>query len=142
VSRSAPIFARGDRGSATVAAVVLMISIVGGSLFWLTWDVDRAVNAAADADAVAFQAARAGAQAIEPASLRAGTPGIDPEKAERRADDAAAALFEANLMSGRVTSVVVTGDRLTVVVELVESGRRVTGQASVRLAVGVEAEEP
>ena len=132
---------RGDRGSAIVAAVVLMLSIVGGSLVWLTWDVDRAVNAAADADAVAFQAARAGAQAIEPASLRAGSPTIDAEQAQRRAEEAATSLLDANLTTGRVTGVVVASNRLTVTVEIVEAGRRVTGQASVRLAVGVGAED-
>ena len=129
-----------DRGSATVAAIVVMLSLIGGSLLWLTWNVDRSINAAGDADAIAFQAARAGAQAIDSASLRTTAPRINAEKAPQLAADAAAALFNSNQTTGRVVSVNVQSDRVTVVVEITEAGRTVTGQGTARIAVGVAGE--
>ena len=125
-----------DRGSATVAAIALMLSLTGGSLLWLTWNVDRSINAASDADAIAFQAARAGAQAIDPASLRTDTPTLNSDQAPQVAIDAAASLFAANETTGRVVSVQVEADRVTVIVEITEAGRTVTGQGTARLAVG------
>ena len=136
-----PLSRRGDdRGSATVAAIALMLSLVGGSLLWLTWNVDRSINAASDADAIAFQAARAGAQAIDPASLRTDTPMLNADQAPQLAIDAAASLFAANETAGRVVSVEVEADRVTVIVEITEAGRTVTGQGTARLAVGVDGE--
>jgi hypothetical protein len=129
-----------DRGSATVAAIALMLSLTGGGLLWLTWNVDRSINAASDADAIAFQAARAGAQAIDSASLRTATPTLNADQAPQLAIDAAAALFAANDTVGRVISVNVAPDRVTVVVEITEAGRTVTGQGTARLAVGVGGE--
>ena len=129
-----------DRGSATVAAIVLMLSLIGGSLLWLTWNVDRSINAAGDADAIAFQAARAGAQAIDLASLRTATPTLSAANAPQMATDAAAALFASNETTGRVISVNVEPDRVTVVVEITEAGRTVTGQGTARIAVGVGGE--
>ena len=132
--------AGGDRGSATVAAIVVMLSLIGGSLLWLTWNVDRSINAAGDADAIAFQSARAGAQAIDPASLRTATPTLSAAEAPHMATDAAAALFASNETIGRVISVNVQSDRVTVVVEITEAGRTVTGQGTARIAVGVGGE--
>ena len=129
-----------DRGSATVAAIALMLSLTGGVLLWLTWNVDRSINAASDADAIAFQAARAGAQAIDPASLRTTTPALNAGRAPQLAIDAAVALFAANATTGRVISVNVDPDRVAVVVEITEAGRTVTGQGTARLAVGVGGE--
>lgn len=129
-----------DRGSATVAAIVLMLSLTGGAVLWLSWNVDRSINAASDADAIAFQAARAGAQAVDPASLRTATPILNRDLAPELAVDAATSLFAANETTGRVVSVVVGPDRVTVVVEITEAGRSVTGQGTARLAVGVRGE--
>ena len=117
-----------------------MLSLIGGSLLWLTWNVDRSINAASDADAIAFQAARAGAQAIDPASLRTDTPTLNPEQAPQLAIDAAASLFAANETAGRVVSVNVEADRVTVIVEITEAGRTVMGQGTARLTVGVDGE--
>lgn len=129
-----------DRGSATVAAIVLMLSLTGGALLWLSWNVDRSINAANDADAIAFQAARAGAQAVDAASLRTATPVLNFDLAPQLAVEAAASLFAANETTGRVISVDVGADRVTVVVEITEAGRTVTGQGTARLAVGVRGE--
>lgn len=129
-----------DRGSATVAAIVLMLSLTGGALLWLSWNVDRSINAASDADAIAFQAARAGAQAVDPASLRTATPILNHDLAPELALNAATSLLAANETTGRVVSVEVGPDRVTVVVEITEAGRTVTGQGTARLAVGVRGE--
>ena len=114
-----------------------MLTLTGGALLWLPWTAARSINAASDADAIAFQAARAGAQAIDPASLRTATPTLDADQAPELAIAAAAALFAANETTGRVISVSVAPDRVTVVVEITEAGRTVTGQGTARLAVGV-----
>ena len=131
-----------ERGSSVLVALLLMMTLTGGAILWLTRDVDRAVGAAAEADSVAFQAARAAAQQIDPASLRTSTPRIDPAAARQRAHTAAAQLLTANGTTGAVTAVEVSGDgdRVTVIVEIVEAGRTVTGRGTARLAVGVTAE--
>lgn len=128
---------RDDRGSAMVAAFTLMFALTGGSIIWLTRDVDRAVNAAAEADAVAFQAARAGAQAINPASLRSSHPTLDPTAAATRATQTAATILTANQSVGRVVAVSVDGDRVTVTVAITEAGRTVTGRGTARLQAGI-----
>ena len=133
---------RDETGSASVLTLLLMLSLTGGAILWLSRDVDRAINTAAEADSVAFQSARAAAQAIDPASLRASTPRIDPVAAHQRAVDAAAQMLAANGSVGAVTAVEVSpaGDRVTVSVQLVEAGQTVTGRGTARLAVGVAAE--
>jgi hypothetical protein len=128
---------RDDRGSAMVTAVVLMLALTGGAILWLTRDHDRAVSAAAQADSVAFQAARAGAQAVAPASLRTSSPVLDPAAAAARATSTAAALLASNGTTGHVVSVDVAGDRITVIVAITEAGRTVAGRGTARLAVGV-----
>ena len=133
---------RDETGSATVLMLLLMLSLTGGAVLWLSRDVDRAINTAAEADSVAFQAARAAAQGIDPGSLRSSTPRIDADAARQRAIDAAAQMLAANGSVGTVTAVEVSpdGDRVTVVVQLIEAGRAVTGRGTARLAVGVAAE--
>ena len=51
-------------------------------------------------------------------------------------------MLAANGSVGTVTAVEVSpdGDRVTVVVQLIEAGRAVTGRGTARLAVGVAAE--
>jgi hypothetical protein len=137
MTRHRPVRCGDDQGSATVAAIVVMLSLVGGALLWLTWNVDRSINAASDADAIAFQAARAGAQAIDPASLRTTTPTINPDRAPQLAIAAATTLLATNNTTGHVISVNVASDRVTVIVEITEAGRTVTGQGTARIAVGV-----
>ena len=128
-----------ESGSAMVVGFVMMVMVTGGAILWLTMDVGRAINAASEADSVAFQSARAAAQAIDPTSLRANRPMIDPVGAQASAVGAATQLLAANGSVGRVTLVEVgpAGDRVTVLVELTEAGRTVIGRGTARLAVGV-----
>ena len=127
-----------DRGSVVVTTVVLMVTLTGGALIWLTRDVDRQIAAVSQANAVALQAARAGAQRLTPASLRgANTITIDRDTASRAATATASNLLDANHTVGRVETVLITGDRITVTVSITEAGRTVTGQATAHATAGV-----
>ena len=129
----------GERGSAVVATVVLMITLTGGAIIWLTRDVDRQIAAVSQANAIALQAARSGAQHLAPASLR--TPSdlvtIDPDSAGRAAAATTNALLDANDTIGHLETVMVTGDRVTVTVSVTEAGRTVTGRATATATAGV-----
>ena len=127
-----------DRGSVVLTTVVLMVTLTGGALIWLTRDVDRQIAAVSQANAVALQAARAGAQRLTPASLRsAHTITIDRDAANRAATTTASNLLDANHTIGRVETVLITGDRITVTVSITEAGRTVTGQATAHATAGV-----
>ena len=129
---------RGDRGSAVVTTVVLMVTITGGALIWLTRDVDRQIAAVSQANAIALQAARAGAQHLTAASLRGTDPvTLDPDAASHAATTTTSDLLDANRTTGRVEAVTITGDRITVTVSITEAGRTVTGQATARATAGV-----
>ena len=127
-----------DRGSVVVTTVVLMVTLTGGALIWLTRDVDRQIAAVSQANAVALQAARAGAQRLTPASLRgANAITIDRDAASRAATTTASDLLDANHTVGRVETVLIAGDRITVTVSITEAGRTVTGQATAHATAGV-----
>ena len=140
MSRRHRLVAAGDAGSAMVASVVVMFSLTGGAILWLTWNVDRAINTTSDANAIAFQAARSAAQAIDPASLRTATPLIDPAGAQQHATATVDTLTTTNAAMGKVLTVTVHGNRVTVTIALTENGRTVTGQGTARLATGVTGE--
>ena len=137
---SSPTRRHRDSGSAIVASITMLLTLVGGALIWLTWNVDRSINASSDADAIAFQSARAGAQALDPASLRTNTPTLNSDTATQYATATAQTLLDANHTTGRVVSVVVGADRVTVRIEISEAGLTTSGQATVRIAVGVTGE--
>ena len=61
---------RRDSGSATVLMITLCFTFLAGSLVWLSRTVDQSLDDRTNAAAIAFQAARAGAQAIDPDSAR------------------------------------------------------------------------
>ena len=129
----------GERGSAVVTTVVLMITLTGGAIIWLTRDVDRQIAAVSQANAIALQAARSGAQHLTPASLRtpADTVTIDPDSAGRAAAATTNTLLDANHTVGHLASVTVNGDRVTVTVSITEAGRTVTGRATATATAGV-----
>lgn len=132
-----------DRGSVTVFVVVIAASL----LFAFGLVVDGGVKLAATerADAIAEQAARAGAQAIDTAALRAtGQAHIDPT--------AAAAAARAYLSSLRVQGqVAVNGSTVTVDVTLHRQTKVLGliginsveghGHAQARLAPGIATDE-
>ena len=66
-----------DAGSATVLMITLCFVLLSGSLVWLSRTVDQSLDDRTNASAIAFQAARAGAQEIDPTSARIGVAIVD-----------------------------------------------------------------
>ena len=66
-----------DAGSATVLMITLCFVFLAGSLVWLSRTVDQSLDDRTNAAAIAFQAARAGAQQIDPTSVRIGVALVD-----------------------------------------------------------------
>lgn len=133
---------RDERGQVTAmwAVLALALLVLGGLVF----DGGQILNARRDANNLARQAARAGAQQLDETSLRAGTPALDPVAAETAARD-----FLAR-RSITPTAVAVTATTVTVTVELTQptpllalvgiDDRTVTSTASARSARGVTGE--
>ena len=77
-----------DRGAATVAMITFMFVFMLGSLLWLSRTVDQSLNDRTNASAVAFQAARSGAQALDPDRGTSGRGGDRRAgRSPRRSDD-------------------------------------------------------
>lgn len=104
---AAPRRCRGERGSSTVVAIAVMFAATFLGLVWLARDVDRARSNESAAEAIAFQAARAGAQAASIGSLRSGDVVIEPAAAAAAANRSATRLFASYDVDGTVTGVVV-----------------------------------
>ena len=133
---------RDERGQVTAmwAILALALLVLGG----LVYDGGQILTARREANNLARQAARAGAQQIDENSLRAGTPTLDPTAAEAAARDY---LARQNVTP---TAVVVTGSTVTVTVSLKQptpllalvgiDDRTVTSTASARSARGVTGE--
>jgi len=131
-----------DRGSATVLMITLCFVFLAGALLWLSRTVDQSLDDRTNAAAIALQAARAGAQAIDPVSLREGRAVVDPAAAARAATSTAQQLLAANGDTGEVGGVSVEGNRVTVSVTITTTGRPATGSASASAVVGVDAPSP
>ena len=105
---------RGERGTALVTAMVLLFSFTAAGVVLLAHDYDERLATRSTAQAIAFQAARVGAQQVDVGSLRGGsTVTVDEEAAVEQATRAAHELLAAYGEAGEVT-VTVTGDRVTV----------------------------
>jgi Tfp pilus assembly protein PilX len=122
-----------DSGAGLVVGIALMFAFTFLGLVWLARDVDRAVSNRSAAQAIAFQSARSGAQAAVVPGLRAGDqPTIDDAAARAAAGTTAAALFASYEVAGRVASIDVGVDDVTVTVAIDDAGRTVTGVGTVR----------
>jgi len=128
-----------DRGSATVLMITLCFVFLAGALLWLSRTVDQSLDDRTNATAIALQAARAGAQAIDPIALRDGRTVVDPAAARQAATSAAQQLLAVNGDTGAIEGIVVDGNRVTVSVTITTSGRPATGSASASAVVGVDA---
>lgn len=121
-----------------VAGIVLIFAFTFLGLVWLARDVDRGVSNRSAAQSIAFQAARAGAQATDLAALRDdgvgpdATVAVDPAVARQAAERTARTLFSSYGLDGSVTSIRVDGDRVEVVVTVTDAGVTVTGAGTVR----------
>ena len=133
---------RGNQGSATVLMITLCFTFLAGSLVWLSRTVDQSLDDRANAAAIAFQAARAGAQAIDPAWFREGLVSVDPVAARRAAAETTTRLLAANGDIGSLSAVSIDLNRVTVSVTITTTGRPATGTASATAVVGVDAPLP
>ena len=133
---------RNERGSVTAMWAVLSLSllVLGG----LVYDGGQVLTARREANNLARQAARAGAQQLDEGSLRSGLPTLDAAAAETAARE---------FLSRRdvtPTAVSVVGSTVTVIVEITQptpllalvgiDDRTVTSTASARTARGVTGE--
>jgi Tfp pilus assembly protein PilX len=134
VSRPTRLRLAGDDGAGLVVGIVLIFAFTFLGLVWLARDVDRGVSNRSTAQSIAFQAARSGAQANEISRLRdAGeVVAVDEGAARQRAAATAAELFASYGVDGAVTSIDVGVDHVSVTVEIVDGGIRVTGSGTAR----------
>jgi len=131
---------RRDRGSAVVATLTFSFVFMAGAFIWLSRTVDRSLHDRAQATAVAFQAARSGAQQVDgDASRAAGAVVVDGDRAAAAAQASAAATLAANGDTGNVARVRVDGARVTVTVVITSSGRAVAGTATATAHFGFDA---
>lgn len=111
---------RGDRGTALVTAMILLFSFTAGSVILLARDYDDRIATRSLAQAVAFQAARVGAQQVAVDTLRGdGVVALDAPAATELATRTAHELLADAGEVGHV-AVTVEGDRVTVVVGIVD----------------------
>jgi Tfp pilus assembly protein PilX len=123
----------GERGAGLVVGITLIFAFTVLGLVWLARDVDRAVSNRSSAQAIAFQSARAGAQAaLVPALRHGGAPTIDADAARSAASDTAAQLFASYGVSGTVAAIGVGAHDVHVTVRIADAGRSVSGSATVR----------
>jgi hypothetical protein len=132
----------GDTGSATVLVITLCFIFLAGSLLWLSRTVDQSLDDRTNAAAVAFQAARAGAQAIDPVGVRSGAAIIDAVAAREAIASTTERLLAVNGDSGAVSAISIDGNRVTVSVTITTTGRPATGTASASAVAGVDAPLP
>ena len=122
----------GEGGAGLVAGIALIFAFTFLGLVWLARDVDRGVSNRSAAQSIAFQAARSGAQAASIADLRTGATVIDPTAARQAAITTADSLFRSYRVDGRIVSVQIDADRVSVTVTITDDGRTVTGAGTVR----------
>ena len=127
---------RGDRGSAVVAALVLLFAFTAGGVIWLSRDVNRVVTNRSAAQSIAFQSARAGAQQVELCSLRDGEEVVlNEERAREEGLRIAAELFAAYGVAGS-SSMTISGDTVTVTVTVTDEHGDATASGSVQARTG------
>ncbi|HEY5662670.1 MAG TPA: hypothetical protein VIS05_01405 [Ilumatobacter sp.] len=126
-----------------MTALVLLFAFTAGGVIWLSRDVNRRVANRSAAQAIAFQAARSGAQQVEVAALRTrGTAGdeplvsIDAPRARAQAHRVAERLFTEFDVVGSVVTVVVDRSTVTVEIRISDPVGDVVGVGSARAEAG------
>jgi len=126
---------RGDRGTAFVAALVIMFAVTGAAALYLARDVNGRVADRSAAQSIAFQAARSGAQQLDVGRLRTdGAVVIEVAAARRAARRAVRRLAEQYGVAARIVDQFSSDARRTWHVVLAVDGprggeARVTGVA-------------
>ena len=136
-----------DRGEGFIVAFIILLPILLLAGAGLLIDGGRVMQARRHAGIVAFEAARAGAQAVDVTQLRDSKVALDGADTAVKARTAGVALLGGS--GGNVVSIDVRGDVVEVVVaERVSSwfpllnDRTVTATAVVRVRSGVDTAEP
>lgn len=130
---------RGERGMATVTALVLLFAFTAGGVIWLARDVNQRVGNRSAAQSIAFQAARSGAQQVRVSSLREGGPTplvIEPMLAREQALLVADRLFDEYDVDGAVLRITVDDVAVTVEVRISDSAGDVVGVGSAEAEAG------
>jgi hypothetical protein len=127
-----------DRGSANVLAVTLCFVFLTGALVWFSSTVDRSLADRGDAAAIAFQAARAGAQSIDTAAARRGTVVVDHVRARQVVVATAQRLLAANGDRGSVDAISIDDRRVTVTVTISTTGRPASATATAVARPGID----
>lgn len=130
-------FRRDDRGAGYLAAFIVLFSMLLVVGVGILVDSARVFSADRQCTSIAFEAARAGANALDADALRAGDILVDPAQAQATAAAAAGSFVSGS--GATLQSVVVNGDRVTVVVSAFVSSwfpfmsdRTVTQQVTAR----------
>lgn len=131
-----------DRGAAIVAAVTLTFTFMAGAFVWLSATVDQSLHDRGQAAAVAFQSARAAAQAIDEDAARQGHIALDIARAEQAARGAAARLLASNGDTGSIVGLRFDGNRVTVTVQITTTGRAVTASGSATAQAAFDSSTP
>jgi hypothetical protein len=134
-----------ERGSGYIAAFLVLFAVLTLGGVGVLADSARIAAAERHASSAAFEAARAGAQAIDVGARRDGIIAIDPIAARAAAHDAASKLLADS--NATITAVTVDGDEVVVTVTShvdswfhVISGRTVTETGRARLVAGITEE--
>lgn len=127
-----------DRGAATVAMITLCFVFMAGMLVWLSAVVDQSLHDRTNANALAFQAARAAAQSLDPDATRAGLASIDADAARVAASNVVTTGLAGNGDSGSMIAFRIDGNRVTVTVTITTTGRSATGTASATATLGFD----
>ena len=133
-----PDVGRRDRGSATVFALTLTFVFMAGAFVWLTTVADQRIHDRTQAAAVAFQAARAGAQQLDQDAARRGVVVIDHGKAVAAARAAVARLVGGSGDSGSLGSLRINGNRVTATVTISTGGAAMTRTATATAQIGFD----
>ena len=134
-----------ERGAGYIAAFIVLFGVLTLAGVGVLVDSARIVSAERHASAAAFEAARAGAQAVNVGSSRAGGSTIDAAAAEAAAGRAAASLLAGS--DAQLEEITVSSDEIVVTITrqvdpwfpMIE-GRTVRETGRARLAVGITQE--
>ena len=134
-----------ERGSGFIGAFVVLFAILTLGGVGVLVDSARIVSAERHASSAAFEAARAGAQAVQVVGARDGAATIDASGARAAALQAASSLLSGS--GATVTDVTVTADEVVVTVSRrvdpwfpVISGRTVLETGRARIIAGITQE--
>ena len=101
-----------ERGAGYLAAFIVLFSMLGVAGVGILVDGARIVSAERQCTSIALEAARAGANALDPIAVRSGGVLVDPADAQAAASTAAASFVAGSGAS--LQSVTVNGNRVTV----------------------------